>query len=182
MIKVLLFLFTTSVFANTIIINPHFGHTLHSELNSNLFSENNIKASGLTRGLKILYRHTILFYGVDYEASDLRVRDVEDTDGYSSERLSFLVGMKLDKNDYYGKITTFGNARIDGVGDFAEPLGFEVGYSRRIVVEGVTKLMLYATYSRITWEDFSNNSKDTDYNLTIKKLNIGVSIPFEIDL
>jgi hypothetical protein len=182
MLKLFVLFFSASVFSHVIIINPHFGHTLYSEINTNLFSENYIKASGLTRGLKVLHRQKTFFYGADYEWSTLRIEDVDGTSGYSSERLSFLAGLKLSNNDYYGKLTVLGEASVDGLGDFSEPLGFELGYLRRIVVEGVTKLMLFATYSRIGWNDFSNNSATTDYNLTIKKFNIGISIPFEIKI
>ena len=141
-----------------------------------------IKASGLTRGLKLLYRHTTIFYGIDYEASNLRLQNIDDVESYSSQRLSFLFGLKFSDNDYFCKVTTLGKATIDGIGDFSSPLGFEAGYHRRFTVEKVTKLMLFATYSRIDWGDFSDNLPGTDYGLKVQKLNIGVSIPFEIDL
>jgi len=182
MFKLILILFSSSVLSNAIIINPHFGHSLSAELNSNLFEDNKHNLQGLTSGVKLLYRHNIFFYGIDYERSTFRVSGVDATNGFSSQKLSGVFGARISNNDYFVKVTGYGEASLDNLGVFSRPLGFEAGYIRRFVVDSVTKLTVFATFSRIDWQDYSRDTADSSYNLEIKRLHIGVGIPFEIEI
>ena len=182
MLIVLLILLSTSAFSNALIINPHFGHSLAAEMNTNLFDKKKYNLQGLTVGVKLMYRHQLIFYGIDYENSTLRVQGLDDASGFSSDKLSGVFGVRIARNDYFVKVIGWGEASLDGQGVFSSPLGFEGGYIRRIVVENVTKLTLFATYSRVDWQDYSRNIGGSKYNLQVKRLHIGVGIPFEIDL
>jgi hypothetical protein len=182
MIKLIVLLFlTTEAFANSVIINPHFGHTIMGEISSNaLDSDSTIQ--GLSGGLRVLFRHDVIYYGVDLERTSFKVNSSELTDGFSSSTISLMAGLRFSANEYFGKFTFAGEATLYSLGSFATPVGFEIGYLRRFIADGVTKIALFASYSSTQWDDFSNNTVGSSIDLEVSRILIGVSIPFEITL
>ncbi len=176
----LLSIFSSSLYAGTFIIKPHFGHTVTSEMKSNLFKKNKTNIQGITAGLKIAYRHEYLFYGVDLESSNFRVMSIDETDGFSSKKFSFLSGVSFNPHEVFGKVTAFGSANINNEGIFNDVVGFEVGYSYKVMVKDVPKLSLFCTYSTIGWSGYDTKTSGSDKTMDISRVHFGIGLPFEI--
>jgi hypothetical protein len=181
MLLIVLLILSVEALANSVIINPYFGHSITGEISSNALDSDST-VQGLSGGLRLLFRHDVIYYGVDLERTSFKVNSSELTDGFSSSTMAFMGGLKFSANEYFGKFKFVGEATLDNLGTFATPIGFEIGYLRRFIVDGVTKVALFASYSSTQWEDFSNSPAGTNIDLEVSRVLIGVSIPFEIIL
>ena len=171
---------SSSLYAGTFIIKPHFGHTVSAEIETNLFGDNKTNIQGITAGIKLAYRHDVLFYGIDLESSNFRIMNLDDTDGFSSKKFSFLSGVNFDPHEIFGKVVALGSASINNEGVFSDVVGFEVGYSYRVKVKNVTKLSLFCTYSTIEWTGYDSNSSGSEKTMDVSRIHFGVGLPFEI--
>ncbi len=178
---VLLYFLTLSAWGHSVIINPHFGHTVSGDLSSNAL-DSDTTVQGLSGGLRLLYRHDIIYYGLDLERTSFKISESDQTNGFSSSTVSMMGGLRFSANEYFGKFKFLGEATLDNLGSFETPVGFEIGYLRRFIVDGVTKIALFISYSTTQWDDFSNNTSGTSFDLEVSRLLVGVSIPFEISL
>lgn len=182
MMKIILFLLISfGTFANAIIINPHFGHTVSGEISSNVLDSDST-VQGLSGGLRLLFIHEIIYYGMDLERTSFKVNSSEETSGFSSSTISAMGGLRFSANEYFGKFKFAGEATLEQVGSFSNPVGFEIGYLRRFIVDGVTKIALFASYSTTQWDEFSKDTTGMTIELEINRILIGVSLPFEITI